>query len=81
MNLKLNPIGANQTTIETEDLTVLFSYKTPVACVKRSDKSGKFEFFKTNKKWSKTTSRHINRWLDGQDAKEKEQEFFDNLIK
>ena len=26
-----------------------------------------------------TTSRHINRWLDGVTADEKPQEFFDNL--
>lgn len=73
MNLK--PLGSNQTEIETSKATILFSYKTPVAaCMK--DGSG---FFRTSKKWSMTTSRHINKWLDGCKAVERDQSFFDKL--
>ena len=73
MNLK--PLGSNQTEVETEKATILFSYRTPVAaCMK--DGSG---FFKTSKKWSVTTSRHINQWLEGAKAKEAPQSFFDSL--
>ena len=34
---------------------------------------------RTSKKWSVTTSRHINKWLDGVLAKEQPQEYFDSL--
>ena len=73
--MNLNPLRANLTEIViNNDLTVLFSYKTPVAC----ELKGKI--FKTEKFWSKTTSRHINQWLDGRQAEEAYQTFFDSLI-
>ncbi len=56
--MKLNPIGVNQIEVEMDENTVFFSYKTPVA-VHLSDCT----FRKTSKKWSVTTSRHINSWL------------------
>jgi hypothetical protein len=72
MNLK--PIASNKTELTLGDGTqVLFSYETPVACLING------EFFKTSKKWSNTTSRHINSWVHL--ATEKPQEFFDNLVK
>jgi hypothetical protein len=72
MNLK--PLASNKTELTLEDGTqVLFSYETPVACWING------EFFKTSKKWSNTTSRHINSWVHL--ATEKPQEFFDNLVK
>jgi hypothetical protein len=72
MNLK--PIASNKTELTLGDGTqVLFSYETPVACWING------EFFKTSKKWSNTTSRHINSWVHL--ATEKPQEFFDNLVK
>ena len=70
----LSNLGGNKTKITLEDGTqVLFSYHTPVACWVNG------EFFKTSKKWSQTTSRHINSWVHL--ATEKPQEYFDNLIK
>ena len=73
--LKLNPIASNMTEIETINGRVLFSYKTPVAFI-----NGLGQHFKTSKHWSVTTSRHINKWLDGYKAELKDQDFFDKLI-
>jgi len=73
--MKLNPIASNMTELTCNDGTkILFSYKTPVAC------SINGSYYKTSKKWSQTTSRHINKWLDGVIAGQAEQEFFDNLV-
>lgn len=70
--LNISPIGANQTEISFNGAKVLFSYKTPVACWING------QFYKTNKKWSVTTSKHINKWTHL--ALEKEQSFFDDLV-
>jgi len=74
--MRVKNIGANITEVAIERATILFSYETPVACC-MNDGTG---FFKTNKKWSSTTSRHINKWLLGAKAKEMPQSFFDNLL-
>ena len=74
--MKLTPIKNNMTEIELSNGTkVLFSYKTPVACHHYNGKT-----YRTAKFWSKTTSRHINQWLDGLDAEQIEQGFLDNLV-
>jgi hypothetical protein len=73
--MKYNPIQANMAEITLHNgVKVLFSYCTPVA----SWENG--QFYKTEKKWSKTTTRHINKWLDGVQAIEQPQEYFDNLL-
>lgn len=72
MNLK--PLKANMTEVSTDKAVILFSYSTPVACCINGE-----DYYRTSKKWSATTSRHINQWLDGVKAQEKPQEFFDNL--
>jgi hypothetical protein len=74
--LKTNPIGSNMTELHFSGGVVLFSYRTPVACYL----SGTMETFKTAKKWSVTTSKHINKWLDGVTAEEQDQSWFDGLI-
>ena len=59
--MKLTPIAANQTELSfTNGAQVFFSYKTPVAayCPLRG-------YIRTEKFWSSTTTRHINKWLDG----------------
>lgn len=71
--MKLNQIGSNQTEIELNGATVLFSYKTPVA----ANKDGKF--YRTSQHWSTTTSKHINQWLAGAKAETMPQEWFNNL--
>jgi len=57
--MNLTPIKANMNELETEDLAILFSYSTPVAFFNKETGM----FYKTVKKWSQTTTRHINQWL------------------
>ena len=75
-HLKLKPIASNMNLIDTPDLIVLFSYSTPVASYDKHT----YDYHRTAKKWSKTTTRHINKWLDGVKAIEQPQEYFDNLL-
>lgn len=74
--MKVTPVASNMTEINTDKVRVLVSYETPVAY---QDKETGL-FYKTEKKWSVTTSRHINKWLDGQEAKEICQFFLDKLL-
>ena len=61
MNLKLKPIGTNVTELHTPaGAVVLFSYNTPVAA--QLPQGG---FVRTKTNYSKTTTKHINKWLDG----------------
>ena len=76
--MKLKQVGSNMTEVECHNSLVLFSYSTPVAA-RYMDAKGNTEYIKTNKKWSVTTSRHINKWLDGATAREVSQEFMDAL--
>jgi hypothetical protein len=55
--VKLRTLGPNQTEVTVGDKVIFFSYNTPVAM----DNAGRVSV--TNKKWSVTTSRHINKWL------------------
>jgi hypothetical protein len=75
--MQLNPISKNMNEVITNNGKVLFSYKTPVAYHSFNDN----EYYKTAMKWSNTTTRHINKWLDGVVATEKPQDFFDELTK
>ena len=74
--LKLKPIASNMNLLETPAYIVLFSYATPVASFDKST----YSFHRTSKKWSKTTTRHINKWIDGVKAIEQPQDYFDNLL-
>lgn len=63
--MKLKQIASNMTEIELEYNTktgfnhVLFSYNTPVAAIDIVHNRA----IKTNKYWSKTTTKHINKYL------------------
>jgi hypothetical protein len=59
---------------ETKRTTVFFSYGTPVAA-----KVG-VKYYKTEEKFSKTTSRHLNRWLEGVKCEVQPQSWFDKAI-
>ena len=73
--MKLRQIASNMTQLDLNNgYQVLFSYETPVACL--SDNG----YYRTSTQWSSTTSRHINKWLDGVLAKEQPQQFFDELV-
>jgi hypothetical protein len=72
--MKLQQLSGNKNQITLSDGTqVLFSYQTPVAAWKEG------QFYKTDKFWSKTTSKHVNEWAHL--ATPKPQQYFDNLIK
>ena len=77
--LKLRQVGSNMTEVEIGRATVLFSYEAPVACHIQGQ-----GYFRTSKKWSVTTSKHIGKWLSTMrpvDAvQEREQSFFDDLV-
>ena len=84
-NMQLNPIGSNMTEVETSEARILFSYRTPVAAYVYGEGvpiAGEMYrgFVRTAKWWSVTTSRHINKWLDGGTAEEVSQTYLDNLV-
>lgn len=83
--MNLTPIKANMTEVQINgSLTILFSYKTPVACV-WTNGNGARALFRTAKKWSRTTSRHISQWAAAwtltEPIIEQPQEYFDELVK
>ena len=71
--MKLNAIGSNQTEVTIGNKRVLFSYSTPVAYYENG------MYFKTSKKWSKTTSKHINQWIGGSPVNEIAQDLMDRV--
>lgn len=74
--MKLTPIAANQTEVSYTDGTqVFFSYRTPVAAY--LPEKG---YVRTSTYWSKTTSRHINKWLQNvNNVSEIDQGVLDNI--
>jgi hypothetical protein len=58
--MKLRLIGSNQTELDLGFAQVFFSYETPVAA-RITDGS----FIRTQTRYSATTTRHINNWLQG----------------
>jgi len=78
--MKLIPIASNMTVLELDDETeILFSYSTPVAG--NNNLSG---FFVTEENYSRTTTRHINRYLSqydlGDGAKRISQAAIDQMV-
>ena len=73
--MKLRNIGSNMVEVDGPLATILFSYSTPVAAC-MSDGSG---FVRTDKRWSVTTTRHINKWLAGAEARTVPQAVLDDL--
>ena len=72
--MKLTKLGNNKIELNLDNAQVLVSYETPVAaCINN-------QFFRTSKKWSVTTSKHITQWLEGIKAEERDQSFFDKLL-
>ena len=73
--MKLKKIGSNMTELWTDSACVLFSYDTPVAANLWDG-----GFVRTSTHYSPTTSRHINKWLDGRTAPEVSQAEIDALL-
>ena len=57
--MQIKNIGSNMTELNLNGISVLFSYETPVA---GWDDEGAF---RTDEKFSVTTSKHINKYLGG----------------
>ena len=74
-SMQLTPIASNMTEIETDDARILFSYRTPVAAYVYGE-----GYVRTEKWWSVTTSRHINKWLGNCTTKEVSQTYLDKLV-
>jgi len=73
--MKVRSLAKNQTEISLPDGTqILVSYETPVAALR----DGKY--YRTDKKWSATTTRHISSWLGSVFVTERPQSFFDELL-
>lgn len=74
-SLTLHVWGPNQTQVTTKTgLVIFFSYSTPVA---GTDKDG---YFRTGTKYSPTTTRHINNFLDGNPARTVTQDWIEDLL-
>jgi hypothetical protein len=67
-------IGSNMYQESINGVEVLYSYETPVAC-----KACGLEY-RTEVKYSQTTTKHINKWLNGK-GEEKPQSYFDQLVR
>lgn len=75
MEMKLKKLGTNKTEVVVNPRVSIFvSYETPVAAHIGA------KFYRTSTKHSRTTSKHINQWLEGVKAEEKDQSFFDGLL-
>ena len=61
--MKLYQKGSNQTELDLGFAQVFFSYETPVAA-RLTDGS----LVRTAERYSVTTTKHINKWLQGCDA-------------
>ena len=59
--IRLKQVGSNMTVLQRKGHEILFSYETPVAVYD----SVRGEYLRTEHKFSQTTSRHINKWLQG----------------
>ena len=80
--MNLNPISANMTEIDFGNgMQILFSYKTPVAVFDWRNGFRNSRYYRTSTRWSNTTQRHINKWLNGNTAEMRPQEFFNGLVK
>lgn len=87
--MKLKQLASNMTELELNDGTiVLSSYETPVAA--HSHINGFYgdnvngRTIKTSTKWSRTTSKHITKWLTQHNLSldaEVDQSVLDDLVK
>ena len=77
--MQLKQLGPNMTELIFPGVSVLFSYETPVAGYKRT-------LFKTERKYSRTTTKHINKYLKEQwdvdpiSVEEVSQDYIDSLV-
>ena len=74
--MKLRQIASNQTELSLPcGSVVFFSYETPVAAWLPNR-----GYIRTNQKFSVTTTKHINQWLNGAEAQEVPQSQLEELV-
>ena len=75
--IKLKQLASNMTCLYKDGNEILFSYQTPVAVydAKRD------EYLRTETKYSQTTSRHINKWLQGVKATPVDQHIIEEYVR
>ena len=74
--MKLENLGLNQTVLTFQNGTkILFSYNTPVAAYVVQQ-----GFVKTKTNHSVTTTKHIQKWLNGCYATPVSQDYLNNLL-
>lgn len=66
--MTIDRIAENQTVLIVGDVTVLFSYQTPVAAFNRATLEKFAVDPSTLSKPSRTTAKHISMWLESQPA-------------
>jgi hypothetical protein len=71
--IKVNSVRKNYNIITHKYNQILFSYQTPVAVITSNG-----NIYKTKQKYSVTTSRHINKFLEGLESEEVDQNFIDS---
>lgn len=75
--MKINRLSVNQTEVFANGGCIFLSYDTPVAAILPSGLP-----VRTVEKYSVTTTKHVNRWLQSFDNVEPvNQEFLNNLLK
>lgn len=74
--MKLNHLGPNMIEVDAGDYVILFSYSTPVAYRKNVDGY----LYRTDEFFSVTTSKHINKWLNGATATKVPQAQIEELL-
>ncbi len=81
--MKLKNLGSNMNEVIIGEMRVLMSYETPVAAIVPANTAPHLIAYKTAKKWSRTTSKHVNKYLAANgcaSALERDQSYFDNLL-
>ena len=74
--MKLHNLAANQTQLDIgQGVEVFFSYQTPVAAFIPGQ-----GYLRTNEKFSRTTSKHITKWLRGYAAQSVDQSVLETLV-
>ena len=73
--MKLKQIGSNMTELDLGFAQVFFSYETPVAACLIDG-----TLIRTEERYSATTTKHINKWLNGCDCQTVPQVRIDCLL-
>ncbi len=71
--IKVNSVRKNYNIITHRANQILYYYQTPVAVITSNG-----HIYKTKQKYSVTTSRHINKFLEGLESEEVNQNFIDS---